>query len=116
MELFELINNIRKRPTMYLGQTSIGQLRTFLAGYTFARRQLGITQTPQEKLFSTFQPWVAKRLALSPQQHWDQLILAASQSEEEALQSFFQLFDEFVASHNIEVRSMAQNSRTVTIL
>lgn len=116
MQLFELINNIRKRPAMYLGQASIGQLRTFLAGYTFARRQLGIDQTHQEKLFATFQPWVAKRLALSPQQHWDRLILTSSQSEEEALRYFFQLFDEFVDSQNVEMQSTAQNSKAATIL
>ncbi|WP_445636669.1 hypothetical protein [Nostoc sp. DSM 114161] len=49
VDLYDLISNIRKRPAMYLGRTSISNLRTFLAVYCFARRQMGIPQTKQEQ-------------------------------------------------------------------
>jgi hypothetical protein len=42
LDLYDLIHNICKRPAMYLGHPSLRNLRTFLAGYTFARRQQGI--------------------------------------------------------------------------
>ncbi|WP_334949013.1 hypothetical protein [Nostoc sp.] len=42
VDLYDLIHNIQKRPAMYLGRASISNLRTFLAGYCFARRQIGI--------------------------------------------------------------------------
>ncbi|MEH2421282.1 MAG: hypothetical protein V7K48_10250 [Nostoc sp.] len=42
VDLYDLIYNIRKRPAIYLGRTSISNLRTFLAGYCFARRQIVI--------------------------------------------------------------------------
>ncbi|WP_375497772.1 hypothetical protein [uncultured Nostoc sp.] len=47
VDLYDLICNIRKRPAMYLGRASISNLRTFVAGYCFASRQMGIPQTPQ---------------------------------------------------------------------
>ena len=100
MDLFDLIGNIRKRPVMYLGQLSIGQLRTFLAGYSFARRQMQIPQTQQEKIFSTFQPWVEQHFGRSSQQHWDQIILEKSNNEAEAVTRFFSLFDEFIGLQN----------------
>lgn len=100
MDLFDLIANIRKRPVMYLGELSISQLRTFLAGYGFARRQMKIPQTQQEKMFSTFQTWIENRFGISSQQRWDRIILDSSQNEEEAIQQFFTLFDEFMGSQN----------------
>lgn len=100
MDLFDLIGNIRKRPVMYLGELSIGQLRTFLAGYSFARRQMQVPQTQQEKVFSTFQPWVEQHFGISSQQHWDQIILEASKNEAEAVERFFILFDEFTVLQN----------------
>jgi hypothetical protein len=52
LDLYDLIRNIQKRPAMYLGQPSISHLRTFLAGYFFARHQLEQPETEQEKQFS----------------------------------------------------------------
>lgn len=45
---------------MYLGNPAISNLRSCLAGYILARRELGITQTEQEKHFTEFQTWVQK--------------------------------------------------------
>ncbi|NES80167.1 MAG: hypothetical protein F6K10_00950 [Moorea sp. SIO2B7] len=98
IDLFDLIENIRKRPVMYLGRSSIAQLRTFLAGYCFARRQMGIPQTEQEQTFAMFQSWIQQKFGISSNQHWDQIILFFSQDERDAIDSFFDLFDEFVKS------------------
>ncbi|MEH1873133.1 hypothetical protein [Nostoc sp.] len=96
VDLYDLIHNIRKRPAMYLGRASISNLRTFLAGYCFARRQIGITQTQQEQQFSEFQIWIQQRFNLTSNQTWDQIILFFSQDEHTALEQFFKLFDEFI--------------------
>lgn len=95
VDLYDLISNIRKRPAMYLGRTSISNLRTFLAGYCFARRQMGIPQTKQEQKFSEFQTWIQQKFNLTSNQTWDQIILFFSQDEHTALEQFFKLFDEF---------------------
>lgn len=98
-DLYDLIANIKQRPTMYLGRTSVTNLRTFLAGYVFARRQAGIPQTEQEQQFSEFQIWVQQHFNLPSNQTWDQIILFFSEDEHSAWGYFFQLFDEFQQAH-----------------
>ncbi|MEA5582833.1 hypothetical protein VB620_15975 [Nodularia harveyana UHCC-0300] len=113
-DLYELISNIRKRPAMYLGETSISNLRTFLAGYCFARRQMGISQTAQEKHFSQFQSWIQHKINRTSNQTWDQIILSFSRDQQTALAIFFDLFDEFIQTENIdEIKSNPQNNQKV---
>jgi hypothetical protein len=95
LDLYDLIHNIQKRPAMYLGQPSISQLRTFLAGYFFARHQSGQPETEQEKQFSDFQAWVQQQFRITSSQSWDKIILFFSQDEQKALELFFELFDTF---------------------
>lgn len=95
VDLYDLIGNIQKRPAMYLGQASISNLRTFIAGYCFARRQLQIPQTAQEQQFSQFQAWIQQKFNLTSGQTWDRIILFFSQNEDAALEHFFKLFEEF---------------------
>jgi hypothetical protein len=95
LDLYDLIRNIQKRPAMYLGQPSIIHLRTFLAGYFFARHQLGQPETKQEQHFSGFQAWIQQRFNVASSQSWDKVILFFSQDEQKALDQFFELFDEF---------------------
>jgi hypothetical protein len=80
---------------MYLGQPSILHLRTFLAGYFFARHHLGEPETAQEKQFSNFQAWIQEKFKITSSQSWDKIILFFSQDEHKALEQFFELFDEF---------------------
>jgi hypothetical protein len=95
LDLYDLIRNIQKRPAMYLGQPSITHLRTFLAGYFFARHQLGEPETNQEKHFDNFQTWIQEKFKIASSQSWDKIILFFSQDEHKALEQFFELFDEF---------------------
>ncbi len=102
VDLYDLIRNIQKRPAMYLGRPSISNLRTFLAGYCFARRQMGIPQTAQEQQFSEFQAWIQDKFNLPSHQTWDQIILFFSQDEQAALNQFFKLFSEFTQTDELE--------------
>ena len=95
LDLYDLIRNIQKRPAMYLGQPSISHLRTFLAGYFFARHQLETPETDQEKHFSNFQTWIQQKFKITSSQSWDKIILFFSQDEYRALEQFFELFDEY---------------------
>ena len=105
VDLYDLIRNIQKRPAMYLGGTSISNLRTFLAGYCFARRQLGIPQSQQEQQFSKFQAWIQHKFNLPADRTWDRIILFLSQDEHAALDQFFKLFDEFTQTESLNVQS-----------
>ncbi|MBE9019411.1 hypothetical protein C7Y66_10635 [Chroococcidiopsis sp. CCALA 051] len=105
IDLYDLIRNIQKRPAMYLGQASVSNLRTFLAGYCFARRQLGIPQTSQEQRFAEFPIWIQQKFNLTSNQTWDRIVMFFSQDDRAALEQFFQLFDEFVHEHPIELQA-----------
>ncbi|GAA6620051.1 hypothetical protein [Scytonema sp. NUACC26] len=94
---YELIQKIKKRPSMYLGKPAISNLRSCLAGYILARRELGISQTEQEKKFTEFQEWIQKKFNISSSQSWDKVILFYSEDERTALERFFELFEEFVS-------------------
>jgi hypothetical protein len=110
VDLYDLLSNIQKRPAMYLGEPSICHLRTFLAGYFFARQQMGKVETDQEKHFSNFQVWIQQKFKITSSQSWDKIILFYSQDEHKALEQFFDLFTEFSAidqNHNFSSNTNA---------
>ena len=110
LEFYDLIRNIQKRPAMYLGQPSISHLRTFLAGYFFARHQLEQPETDQEKHFSEFQTWVQQRFKVTSSQSWDKVILFFSQDDQKALEQFFELLEEFSQTELNQSRLFESNS------
>lgn len=81
---------------MYLGKPAISNLRSCIAGYILARRELGIAQTEQEKGFTEFQSWVQEKFNISSSQSWDKIILFYSEDERKALDRFFELFNEYL--------------------
>lgn len=89
LDLYDLIRNIQKRPAMYLGRSTISNLRTFIAGYSFARRQMQIPSTSQEQEFSSFQSWIQQKYNVAYNQTWDQIILFFSKDENTAFEEFF---------------------------
>ena len=75
LDLYDLIHNIQKRPAMYLGRSTISNLRTFIAGYSFARRQMQIPQTTQEHEFSGFQTYIFQKVQKLHRERITMLIL-----------------------------------------
>ncbi len=100
--LYDLIHKIQKRPSLYLGKPSVCNLRSCLAGYILARRELGISQTEEEQQFTEFQTWIQTKFNISSSQSWDKIILFYSEDERSALDSFFKLFEEFTQSHPLQ--------------
>lgn len=100
--LYEVIQRIKKRPYMYLGKCSISNLRAFLSGYILSRRELGMAQTEQEKEFGEFPAWLQKKFGINSTQSWDSIILFYCEDEREALERFFNLFEEFLNRNNNE--------------
>ncbi|MEB3215217.1 MAG: hypothetical protein VKN72_03015 [Nostocales cyanobacterium 94392] len=102
--LYEMLNRIKKRPAMYLGKHSIFSLQAFLAGYNGAKREMGLSPTQQEKEFEYFLNWIRKRFKVETNQSWASIILFYSADENKALDTFFELFDEFLAQRkNLEL-------------
>jgi hypothetical protein len=94
-DFYDWLQKIRKRPSMYLGQASISHLRSFIAGYILARRELKLPQSESEQKFTEFQPWLQQKFRLTSSQSWDKIILFYSEDERSALNYFFELLDQF---------------------
>jgi len=110
LDLYDIIRNIQKRPAMYLGQPSITHLQSFLAGYFVARHQLGEAETDQEKHFANFDTWIQEKFKIKSSQSWDKIILFFSQDERQALDLFFELFNEFArVDENVEIPGLTHS-------
>ncbi len=92
----EIPSNIKKRPGMYLGRSSITRLDMLLRGYSLARREVGVPPTEPEREFEGFQLWVEEKYGINSGQSWSKIILFDSVDEHEALQKFFELFEEYL--------------------
>ena len=101
LNLYDLLGKIKKRSSLYLGKQSLSHLHVFLDGYTFARRQLGIPLTAEEKKFEDFQEWIENRFNQADTQSWSRIILFYSEDEADALKRFFDLFEEFVSCEKL---------------
>ena len=94
--LYQLLEKIKKRPSMYLGKAEITNLRSYISGYLIAKRELGIIPSEQEQEFNQFTNWIKQKFNISSQQSWDKIILFYSEDEKLALENFFELFNEFI--------------------
>ncbi len=91
----DFLQQIKKKPGLYIGNPFISNLYMFLNGYQFARRQLNIPISAEEKAFQQFQPWLQEKFALKTSQSWSQIILFHSTDERDAFERFFGLVEEF---------------------
>jgi hypothetical protein len=94
--LYHLLERIKQRPGMYIGQCSITRLNMLLIGYSQARMELGLPRTEQEKNFDDFQEWIQSKFNINTSQGWDSIILSNSTNEKDAFYKFFQLFEQFL--------------------
>lgn len=94
--LHHLLERIKQRPGMYIGQCSITRLNMLLVGYSQARMELGLPRTEQEKNFDNFQEWIQDKFNINSSQSWESIILSNSTNEKDAFYKFFQLFEQFL--------------------
>lgn len=92
----DLLQQIQKEPGLYIGGPSISNLYMFLTGYQFARRQLRIPMSAEEREFQEFQLWLQEKFGIKTSQSWSQLILFHAVDERDAFERFFALFQEFL--------------------
>lgn len=92
----EILSNIKKRPGMYLGRSSITRLDMLLRGYSLARREVGVPPTEPEREFEGFQSWIEEKYGINSGQSWSKIILFYSVDEHDALHKFFELFEEYL--------------------
>jgi hypothetical protein len=95
--LSDILKKIQQKPSVYLGKPSISCLQAFLSGYNVAQYQLDLP-LQQENPLDGFQDWIQKKFNIDSSQSWANIILFFSQDERDALDIFFQLFEEFCQS------------------
>lgn len=94
--IYELIDKIRLRPALYIGNHSVTRLNSFLHGYVCALHDFKIEMTEKPQ-FHNFHDWVAMRLnRYEGTSGWCNMLLKAENGDEEkALERFFVYLDEF---------------------
>lgn len=97
-DLFQVLDQIKAAPGMYLGRAAVTDLFMFLNGYEFARSQAGVELTEEEEAFyDEFQPWLQKRLGVASVTSWAKLIMLSCHDEQAGFERFFMLLEEFEA-------------------
>jgi hypothetical protein len=95
-DLFQVLEQIKAAPGMYLGRPAVTDLFMFLNGYEFARSQAGVEFTPgEERFYEVFQPWLQQRLGVTSVTSWAKLIMLSCHDEQAGFERFFQLLNEF---------------------
>jgi hypothetical protein len=90
MTRYELIDMIRMRTGMYIGDASPTHLSSFLSGYYIAKRIENIKE--EEPIFGGFHDWVANKYDYSESTSgWAYMI----EDKKEALDLFYELLDEY---------------------
>jgi hypothetical protein len=95
--LYSLLDQVRQRPAMYIGQPSLTRLHIFLEGYGFALFKHQIKIAVESPPFDGFHDWTARRFGWRESTAgWCNIILQETGNDESAaLDRFFQLLDEF---------------------
>jgi hypothetical protein len=95
--LYGVIDSMRERPAMYLGEATLTALWRFINGYEAASHLHGIEEE-RDPPFGEFHEFCARYFQSSATAGWCAIILADNfGQEEQALRQFFPLFDEFRA-------------------
>ena len=92
----DILGLIKKRPGMFLGTASISRLDMLLRGCSLARREVGVALTNTERKFEGFQLWIPEKYEIKSNQSWAKIILFYSMDETEALERFFELYEEYL--------------------
>ncbi|KYC41015.1 hypothetical protein WA1_23085 [Scytonema hofmannii PCC 7110] len=88
------LQDIKDNPVIYLGKPSITCLHSLLVGYLTTLRHLGFLQ--EGCPMDGFQEWIQERGKTTVSQSWAKIILFNSMDEYEALERFFELFEEYL--------------------
>jgi hypothetical protein len=95
-KFFEILEKIKTKPGMYIGSPSVSDLFHFLIGFKTALRELAIQATDEEMdFYREFQPWVQKKYHISTSNSWAKIIMLHCASEQEGLNVFYKLLEEF---------------------
>jgi len=101
MNIYELLDFLRRRPAMYIWHNSVTHLRVFVDGYFFCQSPTGSNlSTEQPDFFGGFNHWVADELGFDgTSSGWAGMIATRSIVPEHGLWLFYQLLDKYRGFH-----------------
>jgi hypothetical protein len=93
----QILEEIRRKPGMFLARPSIRDLKNFLYGYQMGLYDCGIAI--EDRFSRDFQQWVQKKFNVQLTCGWDSIIeFHTGGGEAAAMKYFWQLLDEFIAA------------------
>lgn len=103
--VFELIELIKKRPGLYIGNNNITSMQNFIDGYDFACLVNDIEHNNVYPLFWYFHEWAMEKYNWGESTAgWKHIILQENNNDEiKALSVFFEEIDEFKKLHPISI-------------
>lgn len=72
--LYDILQEVQKRPTLYLSRASIFDLLSFYSGYSTARRSLKLPMSKQEQDFQEFTQWLQNKFEIKANRSWAMII------------------------------------------
>ena len=111
MHIKELVKGMRIRPLMYLQEEKIDYIYHFFIGYCGLARHYGDYTEDMDKHFVTwFVQWLNNWIIENYDKnyefktfHWNETIKEITQSEEEAVQLFYELCEQFFSDYEEKV-------------
>ena len=97
-ETLDLLGRIRKRPGMFIGKRSARGLFLFLQGWLYGKGSVDDFDVLRQ-----FEEWIAAKYKISSSHSWADIITFYSEGDVEALESFFDLLDEFLDSQGSDL-------------
>jgi hypothetical protein len=97
--IYDLLEMMRVRPGMWIGQPSITRLSIFIQGFVSGVRAAHESLEGEAPLFHGFHDWIAARLGRPKNGHgWSDMLLDSTGGNEElAFEKFWQELDAFRA-------------------
>ena len=89
--IIEMVEKIKSRPTMYIGERSIECLRAFLEGWTIARSP----SREDSEFMMGFQEWIQRQYDVHTSQSWAGIISFYSPDRSAALDKALDLLTEY---------------------
>ena len=86
-----IINQIKLRPTMYIGERSVHCLKAFLDGFVMGQED----SSECTRFMTEFQEWIQARFGVSTTQSWAQIVTFYSSDQCAALDKALNLLIEF---------------------
>jgi hypothetical protein len=98
--VIDLIERIKSRPTMYIGERSVDCLRAFLDGWLMARDP----NRQDSEFMLGFQEWIQRRYRVETSQSWARIIAFYSPDQPAALDQALNLLTEYSSIGGPETR------------